>query len=356
MPSPQTLQSAQRLVEDGQRLLAQRRLDAAQAKFEAAARLVPAAANPVHNLATIAQLRGDLAAAEAGFRRALALEPGRPVSLSALGSVLLGQGRFAEGFPLYDNWRRIPGREAKAAPPLTIPPWRGEDLAGRRVLIWSEEGFGDQIMFARYAARLRDLGARVSWLCPPPLVRLFAEGLRIEAIPAAGEVKLGAYDFYSPSSALPVLFDGAVSGAPYLAPPPAIRQPGLTVGVVTHGNPKHPHDAARSIPPEQRAGFLALPGAVDLQPEATGARDFHDTAAIIAGLDLVISVDTAVAHLAGALGKPVWVLPYAPEADWRWMQHRQDSPWYDTARLFRQPSPGDWTGVLAELVVALAAR
>jgi hypothetical protein len=350
---------AQTLIDEGHRLRDSGRLDDAEGAYLAAAKLAPAAANPIHNWAVIRHLRADLAAAEAGLRRALELEPGRAVTEAALGAALLAQGRFGVGFPLYDAWRRTAARQGKAAPALPIPAWRGEPLSGRRFLIVSEEGYGDQIMFARYAALLRDRGASVTWVCPPPLARLFAEGLNIEAIPATGEVQLAGFDFYSPSSALPVLFGeygDEPPAQPYLDPPKPVVSPGLSVGVVTNGNPNHRQDRFRSLPPELAAQFLALPGAMSLQPEETGARDFHDTAAIIAGLDLVISVDTAVAHLAGALGKPVWVLVYEPQPDWRWMQGRTDSPWYPSARLFRQPQAGDWAGVLAQVRAALAAR
>jgi hypothetical protein len=354
---PHPLNLAGALIDEANALRRAGDLAGAQARFEAAVAAAPDAAPPIHNLATLRHMVGDLAGAEAGYRRALALEPDNALTATGLGAVLLAQGRFTEGFPLYDQWRRAPGRAVQAAPDLSLPRWRGEPLAGKRLLIWSEEGFGDQIMFARYAARLRDLGAQITWLCPPPLARLFAEGLGVVTIPAAGavDIRLDAFDLYSPSSALPLLFDGEVSGAPYLRPPAPRSAPGLTLGMIVNGNPNHPHDTARSIPEALRPDFLALPGAVSLQPEVTGARDFHDTAAIIMGLDLVISVDTAVAHLAGALGKPVWVLAYAPEGDWRWMQGRTDSPWYDSARVFRQAEPGDWSGVLSDLQAALAA-
>jgi ADP-heptose:LPS heptosyltransferase len=122
---------------------------------------------------------------------------------------------------------------------------------------------------------------------------------------------------------------------------------------MTTGAAYHPNDANRSLPPTVAAELLALPGAVSLRPEDTGARDFQDTADLIAGLDLVITVDTAVAHLAASLGKPTWILLPAAKTDWRWQKERTDSPWYPSVRLFRQGSAGDWAGVIAQVRTAL---
>jgi hypothetical protein len=350
MESP--LARAQAQMDLGHRRRAAGDLDGAEAAFLEAARLAPAAAQPLHNLGVLAQLRGHWPAAEAAFRRALELEPGRPVSRAALGVALLAQARYAEGFPLADAARELPaGATSKTAPKLPIPPLAADaDVAGRRILVWGEEGFGDQIMFARFARLLQDRGAKVSWVCPPPLARLFREGLGIDAIAADGEVRLPQVDAYCPSSALPaVLMPQLVEPppAPYLDVPPAKTPQGARIGVMTSSNPNHPNAASKSIPPDHAAKLLEIPGAITLAPEATGAKDFHDTAAIIAGLDLVLSVDTAVAHLAGALGKPLWVLMYEPAADWRWLQAREDSPWYGSARVLRQQRPGDWEGLVS---------
>jgi ADP-heptose:LPS heptosyltransferase len=125
---------------------------------------------------------------------------------------------------------------------------------------------------------------------------------------------------------------------------------------MTRGNPGHANDAHRSLPDDFGRELLALPGAVDLDPSSTGARDFQDTAEIVAGLDLVISVDTSVAHLAGAMGKPVWILLPAVSVDWRWMSARADTPWYPSARLFRATEAGGWRAVMDEVGAAMAKR
>lgn len=270
------------------------------------------------------------------------------------GEELLTRGDYAEGFRLYDAWREVyPERWHD----LPIPRWCGEDLNGAKFLITGEQGFGDQIMCARFAKLLQKRGAQVIWLCDPPLERLFNQ---CAGIPAASAETGGEFDgisYFCPSSGLPNLFFPPLSeppGDPYLVAPTPSVVPGLTIGVVPGGNPKKSSDAARSLPADLAAELLALPGVVDLRPENTGARDFYDTASIIAGLDLVISVDTAVAHLAGAMGKPVWIL-LAEQNDWRWLRGRSDSPWYRSATLFRQMTQGDWRGPLGRVRDALAA-
>src|SRR5262249_54819307 len=131
---------------------------------------------------------------------------------------------------------------------------------------------------------------------------------------------------------------------------------GLTLGVMARGNPAHDNDHRRSLTPKACEGLMSLPGAVSLAPQDTGARDFWDTAAVIMGLDLVISVDTALAHLAGALGKPCWLLLPAVGCDWRWGTEGSATPWYPSLRLFRQRTPGDWGGVVVDVRAALMLR
>jgi len=271
------------------------------------------------------------------------------------GEGLLAQRRYAEGFRVYDHaWRTgttFPKHD------LPLPRWNGEPVEGRRFLISGEQGFGDQIMLARFAKLLKDQGADIVWLTRRPLVRLLAQGLGFAAKSLeSGNLDLDDVSFFCPSGQLPQMFFPPLTeppSEPYLTPPPAVTSPGLTIGIAPTGNPGHRMDAVRSLPPGITAQLLDLPGAVDLRPESTGARDFYDTASIIAGLDLVISVDTSVAHLTGAMGRPVWVLiPHL--SDWRWVSRENDNPWYPSARLFRQSSPGDWGGVVERVKAALA--
>lgn len=334
-------------------------LEEAEASFRAAAELAPTA-EWLHNAAVVRQLRGDHAGAEAGFRQALALQPAFARARATLGLSLLALGRMAEGFSCYDAWRDIPDNQNGPAPDLGAPLWAGEDLAGKAVLVWGEEGFGDQIMYARFAPLLRDAGAEVIWVCDQALVRLVREGLGMEAVAIRpGALAIEGLDYAAPTSRLPVAFMQKLAApppAPYLQPPRPHVIEGSSIGVVTRGNPDHSNDRNRSLPSEAAAELMTLPGALSLAPEDTGARDFWDTAGIIAGLDLVIAVDTSVAHLAGALGKPVWLLLPAIGCDWRWLLGRSDSPWYGSMRLFRQTRPGDWSGVLAQVRAALAER
>lgn len=186
-------------------------------------------------------------------------------------------------------------------------------------------------------------------IVPPALVRLF-EALGVDVMAGAEGLALPRRDAWSLVGSLPRWL-GVQAPEAYLPSAPG----GQGTGVVTRGAASFARDAERSLPPDLAAELTALPGADSLAPEDTGAKDFEDTRRIIERLDLVISVDTAVAHLAGAMGKPCWLLlPHVP--DWRWLRHGADTPWYPTMRLFRQPAPGDWASVIAEVSQALEAR
>jgi Glycosyltransferase family 9 (heptosyltransferase) len=272
------------------------------------------------------------------LRSALGLAPGTPAIEVALGAALLKAGHLREGLPLFDRWRVL----RPSAPALPYPRWRGEAPAGKRILVWSEHGFGDQIQWARYALALVRAGAVVTWLCPRALAALLAD-LGISTLPDDQSVKLNDFDYYCPSSTLPLYFDltlETLDGSPYLVRPEPDRRGG-SIGVMTAGNRNNIEGRPRALAADQAARLLALPNAINLAPEATGARDFRETAAIMAALDMVITVDTAVAHLAGALGVPTIVLlPFV--ADWRWFADRLDSPWYASVRLVRQERDLNW--------------
>lgn len=347
---------AAQLADEARALIRDGRLDAAEARLREALRLEPTAGR-LHDVAAAQLFAGKAAEAEAGFREALA-HAEEPRLRSSLGLSLLAQGRLAEGFRHYDAWRQIPDGASSPAPDLRRPMWSGENVAGKNLLVWSEEGFGDQIMYARFVPLLREAGAEVIWACHASLVRLVREGLGVPAVTGEGTIQHTGLDYVVPTSRLPVVFMQRLAApppAPYLAPPAPTRAEGIRIGVVPRGNPNHDNDRHRSMHPQAAAELTALPGAVNLAPEVTGARDFWDTASVVMGLDLVITVDTSVAHLAGALGKPAWVLLPAVGCDWRWGMSGATTPWYPSLRLFRQTIPGDWSDVLAQVRAALAA-
>lgn len=285
----------------------------------------------------------------------------------AVGAALLAAGRYAEGWPLMEARAAV---RPDATPPIEVgfPEWRGEPLDGRSILVGVEQGFGDQIMLARFAADLAARGARVTLATRRPLQALLAHAPGVEQVVVLGKgetAEIARHDYWTRYFSLPhrlgVTLE-TLSGAPYLQAPPDRRarwsgHPG-GIGLMWRTSQTGFNAAAKTLP-DALAQRLLGRGAVSLQPEHTGVADFADTAAIIERLDLVISVDTSVAHLAGALGKPCWTLLPAKGLDWRWLRGRADSPWYASMRLFRQApaddptQAGDWTSVLDEVEAAL---
>ncbi|MBS0333884.1 MAG: tetratricopeptide repeat protein, partial [Proteobacteria bacterium] len=283
----------------------------------------------------------DWAGAEAAYRRALALDPGLTIAAADLGMVMLAQGRFTEGWGLH---------EARAARPrlaerLATPEWDGAPLAGRRLFVWREEGFGDQIMMARFLPQLAAAGP-VTYAGPAALERLFAPLGVAYQVAEGPQAAVPPHDAWLLSMSLPHrlgMTPQTLPPVPYLRAEP--RRSAGRIGLVTSGQPRNSNNAFRSLSPGAAARLAALPGVMSLDPAHTGARDFQDTADIIAGLDLVITVDTSVAHLAGALGRPVWVLLAAHALDWHWPRAER-TPWYPSARLFCQEKAGDWDRVV----------
>jgi tetratricopeptide (TPR) repeat protein len=304
--------------------------------------------------------------AEAEYRAGLAAKPGDEAILLAMGGLYLSLGRYAEGWPLLDARIALhPG----VVPPISLsfPEWRGEALTGKSILIWVEQGFGDQIQMARFTRELKARGAaRVTLGCRPPLAHLFSTLESIDVIiPVAAKARISVdtHDYWSRCFSLPGRLGVTLEtlpAAPYLSAPADRRarwrgygngaRAGLVWQVSTTGfNTRH------KLLPDAQAQRLLDRGVISLQPEDTGAADFADTAAIIEGLDLVIAVDTATAHLAGAMGKPcLTMLPYV-HCDWRWLRDRSDSPWYPTMKLYRRTDRHDWTGTVDRVLNDLAA-
>ncbi|WP_159670837.1 tetratricopeptide repeat protein [Andreprevotia sp. IGB-42] len=324
----------------------------------------------------------------ASYQRALALKPDDADVHWAIALTQLQLGHFAEGWQRYEARLQL-GQRAVEQARFAVPRWDGlQPLAGKRIVLHTEQGFGDAIQFCRYALLLAERGAHVTLEVKSPLATLMRSlPARINVV-VQEEASFADHDYHCPLMSLPLALGTTLetipAAIPYLqasAPNQAVwaarlgERPDKTrrVGLVWSGSPTHKDDYARSIPLSQLGALLALPGVEfhclqDRVRDADGAAtsqlplhnhagelsDFDDTAALIAGMDLVISVDTAVAHLAGAMGKPVWVLlPVAP--DFRWLLARDDSPWYPAARLFRQPAPGDWQSVITDVVQALHA-
>jgi hypothetical protein len=316
--------------------------------LERAAQLRPDFAQPWLNLASLRLNLGDPSAAEAAVLRAMALDPEQTEGQALLANARLALGRLPQA---WEGWEARETRRTSAAQKLPFPEWRGEPLAGKRLLIWREQGFGDQIQMARFIPQLG--AAQVVYAGPAALQRLLGQlPLRYEPV-GPGRNAVPACDLWTLPLSLPsrlrITFE-SLPAAPYLKGV-ASSAPGR-IGLVWRGNALP--DPGRSLDPEAGHRLSAAIGAVSLHPDDTRAADFQDTADRIAGLDLVISVDTSVAHLAGAMGKPVWLLLPAYRADPRWMCDRADSPWYPSMRIFRQPRIGDWDAVVEAVLAALS--
>lgn len=331
------------------------------------------------------KMLGRFAEAAAPFEAALALEPTNPFALKNRGELRLLQGDYGRGLPDYEarleTFRlELPGLGRR------VMPWSGEDVAGRHVLAIADDGLGDVIHFARFVPRLVAAAGQVTVLCRPHLQRLLraaTAGARVVADVRTDE----GYDLLLPFSSMPLAFAVRPETLPgeseaYLAAEPdraahwaeRLGAGGFKVGVCWRGSQDWRADANRSYPLASLAPLAALPGVrlISLQraegapwrPDFpleifddvdSGEDSFVDTAALMANLDLVVTCDTSVAHLAGALARPTFVL-LRTVPEWRWMLERDDSPWYPTMRLFRQRRPGAWDEVLARVAEAVAAR
>jgi len=371
----------------------QGRLGEAVASIQRALALAPDLVEAHINLGNARKSQRRVDDAAEAYRRALSLDPTNPEAHWNFAQVLLLMGRLREGWAEY-AWRTKCEEFRAVNWNFKQPLWDGSDLEGRTVLLYAEQGFGDTIQFLRYlpmvTAQGPDKGGDVILQCPSPLTRLFetapaADGIQL--VTKIGDL-LPPFDCHIPLLELPRLFgttlDTIPADVPYLAAEEdrvalwrsRIGGEGFQVGIAWQGNPSYKSDRVRSIPLRFFEPLSKIPGVrlislqkhdgldqlKDLPPDMTvealsddfddGPDAFIDTAAVMTGLDLIITSDTAVPHLAGALGTPVWtLLPWVP--DWRWLLNRDDSPWYPTMRLFRQPAAGDWDAVIGEVGAAL---
>jgi hypothetical protein len=348
-------------------------LASAETLYRTAIRLDPAMPEAHASLGYVLSMRGRLNEAISACEAAIRLHPDLAQAHWNMAIAALLSGNLRRGFSEYE-WRKQHARYRADLPALPGRPWDGTDPSDQTVLVRAEQGFGDAIQFARYLPEIRAAGGIPVMLCAPPLVPLFQSMLGVAAV-STGE-PMPAYDLWIDQASLPGIFGTLLDTIPaadrYLRADPIRTEAwrgrlprGRKVGVAFAGNPKHPGDRRRSIPVHLMDMLPAIPDLayVSLQhgnlakglglPDQTPwMTDYAETAALIENLDLVVTADTSVAHLAGALGKPVWILlPHAP--DWRWLLHRSDSPWYQSARLFRQPTAGDWVSVVAQAARAL---
>jgi tetratricopeptide (TPR) repeat protein len=366
----------------GNALRALGRHDEAEASHRRALELDPSYLEARYNLGLVLKDQGKFDEGIACLREAIKRKTDYVDAHWDLALALLMRGELEEGFAEYE-WR---WRLADNAPRgFDKPLWSGGGLDGKTILLHAEQGMGDSIQFARYAAMVAAAGGRVVLECQAPLTALFATLDGPDEIVARGDA-LPDFDLHAPLLSLPRIFKTALDTipetGPYLAADTArgrkfaatLDRKRFNVGIVWAGKPTHRNDRNRTAGIAPFIDLLGTPGcdfhSLQIGPRAADIRatgcagllrdhaeaieDFADTAALVSALDLVISVDTSVCHLAGALGKPCWVvLPYTP--DWRWLMDRVDSPWYPSLRLFRQESFGDWVGVFARIAAELEA-
>ncbi|ATQ68189.1 MULTISPECIES: DUF6165 family protein [Methylosinus] len=355
-------------------------LDEALASFDMALRLVGADADVYVGRAIVLKELARYDEALTDFDRALSIDPRNAEAKANKGSLLLLLGQFEEGLELFEH-RWVQGDRPKAEISYRWPEWRGEPLAGKSIIVLDEAGLGDALQFCRYAPLLVKAGARATYHCRPSLARVMRGlGADVEIVTAPPP---GAdYDYCVTICSLPRAFAtrvDTITGNAYLhAEPERIAHwrarlgEGFKVGIAWHGSSHSRSDHTRAAPlaafaPLGRIDGVRLVslqknfGAEQLRSAPTGMRieslgadfdagadAFVDAAAVIANLDLVVTIDTSIAHLAGALGRPVWIaIKHSPE--WRWMLEREATPWYDSARLFRQKARGDWDEVFARM-------
>jgi Tfp pilus assembly protein PilF len=392
--------------------------EAALECFRDAIRLRPDFADAYSNLGNALQEQGNLDDAIACYRQAIQRQPDYLDAHNNLGNALRGQRRFSEALASYNEALRIKPDQPYvhlsrallwlqtgdfergwveyewrlkckdfAIPAFPRPMWDGSFLDGQTILVYGDHGLGDTLQFIRYAPLVRDRGGRIVAAVRKPLARIAASCPGMEQVFSDGE-QLPDFAVFVPAMSLPRIFHTTVATVPgrvpYLAADDELVkrwteevrcEQGFRIGIAWQGNPSYPRDRQRSFRLSRFESLAMLPGVrlYSLQKgfgseqiaESAGCfsvidlgnriDDFADSAAIMRNLDLVITADTSLAHLAGAIGTCVWVaLPF--DADWRWQLEREDSPWYPTMRLFRQRRPGDWDEVFERIRAELAAK
>jgi tetratricopeptide (TPR) repeat protein len=368
-------------------LAEQSKLDDAIAGYRRALEIRPDHAEALANLGHALRAQGKLDESMAVYNELLQRNPDSPEGHMSRALVWLLLGDYEHGWPEYE-WRWKTKEMAGSAP--AIPRWDGSPLEGRNILLTAEQGLGDTIQFVRYAPLVQQRGGKVLLACQKALLPLLRTSSGIDHL-VAREEGLPTADVYAPLMSLPALLGTTLAtipaDVPYVfAESDRIEQwrcvlderPGFKIGIAWQGNPKHRADCLRSLPLSALEPLARLPGVqlislqkgpgteqfaavanrfsvVDLgsQLDLEGGA-FLDTAAVMKNLDLVITVDTALAHLAGGLGARAWVALACGASDWRWLLNRHDSPWYPTIRLFRQRQPGDWTELIDRLAAELS--
>lgn len=360
------------------------RLEEAEIFYRKAIASSPNYAEALCNLGNILCEFGHLDEAESYYRRVIELRPEWVNIKNNLSFTLLARGHFEEGWALrevrYDP--RLKGRNSDI-PPVSFPQWRGEPLTGKSIVVWDEQGFGDAIQFARYVKILKQNGAeKITFVCRQQLKKIFETLEHVDRVAAldCNEI-LEPHDYWTFPLSLAMFhrttLENIISDESYLSVPKQSRekwrgripQTGFRIGLVWKGSSKHPKDRDRSLASlEMLRPLWNVPGVtfISLQkgqgedealsppPDlpllhlGSSIEDFADTAAILEQLDLLISVDTAIVHLAGALGRKTWVMvPFL--SDWRWLIDREDSPWYPSLRLFREQNRQDWPPVIERM-------
>jgi Flp pilus assembly protein TadD len=354
-----------------------------------AATLEPESAETQNNLGTSLQAMGDFDGAIVCYRRALELDPELPDAHFSMATWQLRAGNLERGFAEYE-WRwKCSGWSDRG---FKQPRWDGSPLNGRTILLYAEQGLGDTLHFVRYAREAHRRGGHVIVECQAPLVKLLSRADGVDRVIALGGQTLPEFDVHAPLLSMPTILGetldsltrDASTATPYLNPDAALVERwrdgiteyhGLKVGICWQGNPQYLFDAQRSFPlsalaPLARVDGVRLislqknPGAeqiagtdlevIELDPPLDEASaPFMDTAAVMTHLDLVVTTDTAIAHLAGGLGVPVWTAVSA-HPDWRWMFDHEDTPWYPTMRLFRQTHLNDWGPVMQRMAEELS--